>query len=404
MTLSFEKKVTLCFVAAAAMLLLVAALTYRSLTTLANDATAISRGHQVIEGLASLQAVVQGAENAQRGYLLTGDLSSLRKYDAARRALPDQVAQTRNLLSSDLAQSQRFERLAVDIKARLAFLQKVLHRFDTEGSRSSQVGLQAMASPEGQQTLDNVTRDITQLQAQELQWLHGHSTRILSGTWRAIVDAGSGIGLTFVLLALVHSLVMHEIGQRRQTEQALQGVNAQLDALATLDGLTGVKNRRAWENRLTDEVIRSVRYGTALSVLLLDVDRFKQYNDSFGHQAGDEVLRRVGHFLQEQARATDFVARYGGEEFGLILPNTDATGALAMAERLRHCLESASWSERPITASVGVATLADLDAAPDPSPTAPQVTLIAAADKALYASKANGRNRVTHARDLPLPG
>ncbi|MDQ2731842.1 MAG: GGDEF domain-containing protein, partial [Armatimonadota bacterium] len=95
-------------------------------------------------------------------------------------------------------------------------------------------------------------------------------------------------------------------------QAALEDANLRLDALATLDGLTGVKNRRAFEDILAREVARSLRYGTPLSLILLDVDKFKEYNDSYGHQAGDDVLKAVGRLLQEQARATDFVARYGG--------------------------------------------------------------------------------------------
>lgn len=177
-----------------------------------------------------------------------------------------------------------------------------------------------------------------------------------------------------------------------ETKQAaLEEANVRLDALATMDGLTGVKNRRAFGEKLTDEIARSVRYKTPLSLLLLDVDKFKQYNDTFGHQAGDGVLQAVARLLREQARTTDFVARYGGEEFTLILPNTDAEGALVMAERLRVAIESAPWQERAVTASFGAATIS--------RETGTETALIGAADRALYNSKENGRNRVTHAQD-----
>ncbi len=167
----------------------------------------------------------------------------------------------------------------------------------------------------------------------------------------------------------------------------LQAANFRLEALATTDGLTGLKNHRSFQDQLHEEVERALRYGTPLSVLMLDVDRFKAYNDTFGHPAGDTVLRRVAEILQSTCRVHDFVARYGGEEFAVILTEADSERARATAERLRAAIEAEPWSERPVTASFGVATL---------SLTTNDTTgLIAQADAALYVSKSNGRNRVT---------
>jgi diguanylate cyclase (GGDEF)-like protein len=121
----------------------------------------------------------------------------------------------------------------------------------------------------------------------------------------------------------------------------------------------------------------------------LDIDRFKEYNDTFGHLAGDAVLRSVGSILARKVRATDFAARYGGEELAVILPDTDSNGALELAERLRKAVESAPWTDRSITVSVGVASLGDrVESAKD---------LLDAADRALYRSKERGRNLVTNA-------
>ena len=175
-------------------------------------------------------------------------------------------------------------------------------------------------------------------------------------------------------------------------QKALLEANEKLEKLATHDALTGIKNRRAFEEKLDEEWSRARRYGTPLSVVMLDVDKFKLYNDSFGHPAGDEVLRRVARVLMSGVRGTDFLARYGGEEFVLILPNTDADGAMILARRLRQKIESAPWIERQVTASLGVSTLQiEHKAAAD---------LLSAADGALYHSKENGRNRVTHTRDI----
>ena len=168
----------------------------------------------------------------------------------------------------------------------------------------------------------------------------------------------------------------------------LSKMNQILETQATTDGLTGLKNHRAFQQRLALDFERSARYQTSLSLLLLDVDKFKQYNDTFGHPAGDEVLKNVAQILQSIARSTDLVARYGGEEFVIVLPETDAQGASEAAERIRAAIAGANWDKRGITISVGAASVRINTASPS--------MLIEEADKALYVSKGFGRNCVTH--------
>ena len=175
----------------------------------------------------------------------------------------------------------------------------------------------------------------------------------------------------------------------QQQQDKLQEMNSRLSELVTLDVLTQLRNRRAFEERLEEELHRTRRHGYPTSLVLLDVDHFKAFNDSFGHPAGDEVLRQVGRLLRRTIRASDFAARYGGEEFAIILPNTDAEGAGVAAEHMRHAIESATWAERPITASVGVATWG--------GPITTADALVDQADRALYISKQAGRNRVSQA-------
>ena len=172
----------------------------------------------------------------------------------------------------------------------------------------------------------------------------------------------------------------------------LEAINARLEALAKLDGMTGLKNHRAFQERLEFEFQRAMRYSMPLSLLLLDVDSFKQFNDTYGHLAGDEVLKTVAQVLQDNARGDDFVARYGGEEFVVILPHADETAAVAIGERLRSAIENVVWPLRSVTASFGISTLtASMTHASD---------LIALSDKALHGSKTAGRNRVTHSIDM----
>lgn len=191
--------------------------------------------------------------------------------------------------------------------------------------------------------------------------------------------------------------MMRQMDEYRMTLQRqkleLEVANAKLATLAVTDGLTGLKNQRAFREKLREEFQRATRYHFPLSLVLLDVDRFKEFNDAFGHPAGDTVLQAVAEILQSAARTTDFVARYGGEEFAIILPNTDSDGAAMLGERFRAAIETASWKERLITASVGIASLTLTT--PDPA------LLMGEADAALYASKKSGRNRTTHYANLP---
>jgi diguanylate cyclase (GGDEF)-like protein len=171
--------------------------------------------------------------------------------------------------------------------------------------------------------------------------------------------------------------------------------NARLETLATTDSLTEVKNRRAFRESLAQEIQRATRYHLPLSLLLLDVDHFKIYNDTYGHLAGDDVLRQVALLSVQAARKTDVVARYGGEEFALILPNTDREGSLALAERIREIIAAFPWPLGEVTVSIGIATHS--------SEHTDENRFIAEADGALYVAKNRGRNRVIHSLDCGTP-
>lgn len=167
--------------------------------------------------------------------------------------------------------------------------------------------------------------------------------------------------------------------------QKVDELNRALSELATTDALTCLRNRRAFDHSLQLELAIVDRRNAPLSLLMLDVDHFKRINDSLGHEAGDKVLLAIARLLSGCARVIDVVARVGGEEFAVILPNTDAQGALEVAERMRIAVAQANWLGHPTTISLGVATLQEKEDAGG---------LYARADAALYAAKAAGRNQV----------
>jgi diguanylate cyclase (GGDEF)-like protein/PAS domain S-box-containing protein len=200
---------------------------------------------------------------------------------------------------------------------------------------------------------------------------------------------------------LVLISVWQDLTERKRTDQYIQDYsvvlqyqnvqleaqNSRLEALATTDSLTGLKNRHAFEQGLGVEFMLARRFARPVSAILLDVDHFKQFNDEFGHPAGDEVLKTVAKLLRANTRPTDLVARYGGEEFVVVLPETEISDALALAERIRQNIEREPWPLRNITASFGVVDIA------------PRIRnerdLIARADEALYRAKASGRNCIS---------
>ncbi len=168
-----------------------------------------------------------------------------------------------------------------------------------------------------------------------------------------------------------------------------------LEQLATRDGLTGLANRRCFDDTLHAEWARALRQQQPLSLLMVDVDNFKAYNDANGHLGGDECLKRIARAVSSEMRANDLTARYGGEEFAVILPNQSLKGAAIVAERIRCRVEAlqlpSTGPTRHVTVSIGAAT-----AIAGPDSTASQ--LVATADAALYRAKHLGRNRIS----LPL--
>lgn len=197
---------------------------------------------------------------------------------------------------------------------------------------------------------------------------------------------------------------LNETLEQRVLERTaeLQKVNLQLEALSTTDGLTGIANRRRFDLTLETEWNRAQRMRQPLALAILDVDWFKNFNDRYGHQAGDDCLRTIAHLLETHIRRTgDLVARYGGEEFAFITPATDTTQALGMAQALCEALRQLGLPHETsplgcVTASIGVAVMV-------PAEGETAEVLVKLADEALYRAKKQGRNRVvlSSAEELP---
>jgi diguanylate cyclase (GGDEF)-like protein len=225
------------------------------------------------------------------------------------------------------------------------------------------------------------------------------STLLLSVATLLVVLLLAGVGARLVRQIMIRDELESEL---RIAKEHLQDRNQELTVLATRDGLTGIANRRQFEETLRLELKRARRTGAPLSLVLLDVDFFKKYNDRYGHVAGDDCLRQVANALRDGlARPTDLAARYGGEEFAIVLPGTGLVGARYLAERLRLAIMDLGivHADNPLgvaTVSAGTCTFHGTPAEEDD----PE-TFVRQTDALLYRAKAQGRNRVVSALDDP---
>ena len=202
---------------------------------------------------------------------------------------------------------------------------------------------------------------------------------------RVLYAAFGSFGLLVLVGLLFGSPILRTLGDFRRVASQ-----------AKTDSLTGLANRWAFDEELALEWRRAERVGDPLGLILLDIDNFKSVNDTYGHQVGDAVLRRVGKVIADSVRQVDLAARYGGEEFGVIVPETDLGGAIELAERLRSALateqlELPNGGVLSVTASFGAAVKGDLSGGEE---------LVAAADEALYEAKRSGKNRVAPTLEL----
>lgn len=215
--------------------------------------------------------------------------------------------------------------------------------------------------------------------------------------YRGITTSCLLIVFAFIGTKMVALVKRREQAEKKSNDSLLkiEILNKTLEQQAMQDGLTGLANRRHFDYTLTSELTRASRDATPLSLIMIDVDYFKLYNDSYGHFKGDECLKNIARAVRSSLnRPSDLAARYGGEEFGVILPNTDASGALAIAEQIRVSVRQLEIEHRKnanglVTISLGVSTWNRTNMVSLPS------DLIESADNALYESKNTGRDRVT---------
>lgn len=255
----------------------------------------------------------------------------------------------------------------------------------TPGTHISDILHRVVQTQERADTPETAPEDWVKTAAAAMYSDKDHEIELFNGHWLSVRTRSGEQGSAIVLVS--------DITATKQAEETLRQSAETLRALAHTDALTGIMNRRSFDDEMTIQIASAVRNRAKLSIMMLDVDRFKAYNDTYGHQAGDLCLQEISECLRLTCnRAVDIVARYGGEEFVAILPNTDERGALVVAERFARMLETRQLVHTAsefgyVTASVGVATGNTRSGKLDGT------ALIKMADAALYEAKHRGRNQ-----------
>lgn len=361
-------------------------LTLRGAQQLEEEERVLGRELTLQNELTQLAQGLELAELSQAAFVGTGRPDYAASFRAQRLRLDrnlSELARLRPPQNFSAIEQKRLSALAPQTRGYLAELEHaVVLRQKNQNFLALEALEQAQTSGQTlQKTITEVRRGSERENKRQASFLRLEGQRQRA---EAIVRATL---FAFLLLG-AYLLLRAERRFSQQRLRSLQRENERLRELTEEDGLTGLSNRRAFDNRIDIEWQRAQRYKLPLSVIVLDVDKFKSYNDTFGHPAGDTILRQMANALAQTARLSDTVARYGGEEFALILPHTDAREALIVGERLKALILRSEWPHRPITASIGIATLTEEMTS--------SAALVKSADQAQYFAKENGRNRVVH--------
>lgn len=382
---SLEKKLIIGIIAVSILLIITGIVSYKTLIDSIETARDVAHTHEVLTEIENTLSTLKDAETGQRGFLIAGQEDYLEPFHKANEDIRKRLARLKELTARNPRHRERLAALEPLIKARFDDLHRTVKLRRNEGFESAQ---KVVLANEGKEKMDSLRQLFDEMREEENTALQGHLASSEANAQNVIITFVILLVLIISLFCLIFLLVKWDISARNTLE-------AKLREMATTDALTGIYNRREMNRLLEQEITRFERYGNRVSLLLLDIDFFKSVNDKHGHQIGDEVLKWVAVKLRESIRTVDILARYGGEEFAVLLPETDLSGALVIAERARRQIAAAPLVLTPeemgggqpleisITVSIGIAELTGIDS---------ETSFIEAADKALYQAKSKGRN------------
>jgi len=364
-----------------------AAVTYRNGVLLVehtrNAARTLNSSRLVVE----LQGRLVDAETSQRGFLITGNGDYLEAYNDALTRLTPTFMELYESTAYEPLWEQRLDTLQSLIFLKFRELQMSIELRRQTGFAAAQ---RLTMTNEGKRTMDRIRKLIAEFRLYEARAFSLHETRVQETvtTARASFWAVTLVGLG-LLIYVLYTLWLYLV-EVRKTERTLR-------RQALRDPLTGLFNRRFFDAGLEQEIMRSRRSGEPASLLILDIDHFKHYNDEYGHEAGDAVLRAIGQLLQTQVRGGDVACRFGGEEFVILMPNAPLGSAKERGKQILEAIRGLEIPHQghllpPVTASLGVAEF--------PSHASDADGMLEAADNALYAAKRTGRDRMVISGDM----
>ncbi|EHJ59022.1 sensor domain-containing diguanylate cyclase [Novosphingobium pentaromativorans] len=330
-----------------------------------------------------IRLIALEALRGERGYLLTRDPEYLEPMLEAERALPGYMANLRSHIDGNEENNRELQRLGDEVQSYFMDLRTVLV-LDKAGMRKETIDI--VRTGHARNSINRINADVHQIITRERARLSEFNarTRSVNNILLMYLFAMTGTG---VCLLFTTSLTVIALRRSIARERAFQ---RELRYIAQTDELTGIANRREFLAALDRAIALARRNQSQFSLAIFDIDHFKSINDTYGHAAGDDVIRRVARLAVGTVRACDLVGRIGGEEFGVLLPNVDMHHARAICERLRveiqaQAMELSGDATVPVTISSGVAQL-------DPSENANK--LMERADRALYEAKHGGRDQV----------
>lgn len=390
---SIEKKLIVGIIAVSVLLVFAGAVLYSALKDSNEKAAQVEHANEVLTGLEATFSILKDGETGQRGYIITGQESYLEPFREADQHAGANMARLKMLTETSEFHREKLAAAEPLIEAKFTLMRRTIDLRRNSGFEAAQRVIQ---TNQGKNTMDAIRVLFAQMKNEEINTLENFKAASEAKIRNVIVAFAALFTLIFSLFCLVYIFVKRDIDERNRFALELQKI-------AAVDELTGVFNRREANRLLRQEFTRSRRYGNPMSIMLLDIDHFKSVNDTYGHQIGDEVLKWFAEKLRESVRNVDVPARFGSEEFLVILPETDDAGALTIAERTRQkiaenpfvkCQENGQTLEIPITASLGVAGIHEVDS---------EAEMVKAADKFLYQAKSDGRNCVVSSVEKPQP-
>lgn len=364
-----------------------AAISYRNGVHLVEHSRNAARALNTSRLMVELQGRLVDAETSQRGFLITGNADYLESYNDALTSLTPTFMELYQSTANEPLWEQRLDTLQALLFLKFRELQTSIELRRRSGFAAAQ---KLTMTNQGKRTMDRIRKLITEFRSDEARAFSIHKSRVQETvtTARASFWAVTLVGLVllvYVLYTLWLNLVEVQKTERTLRRQALR------------DPLTGLFNRRFFDAGLEQEIMRSRRSGDPVSLLMLDIDHFKNYNDEYGHEAGDAVLRAIGQLLQTQVRGGDVACRFGGEEFVILMPNAPMGSA---KERGKQILEAIRGLEVPHQGRLLPSVTASLGVAEFPAHASDAEGILDAADHALYVAKRTGRDRMVVSGDV----